>query len=124
MLSSVVPRVLEHVKTLLSKYNIDSVRIVGELCNKIQEHRMSDEVIGVLIDCEYLVDKIYELNATLPSSEHIPSEEVVEQCLAVRRLELHNWRLMLEYKLRRVEKSDILHFIHFYRILSQVGSIG
>jgi hypothetical protein len=54
-----------------------------------------DEVYKILIDCEYLIDKIFELNATLPSVERIPTDEIVEQCLRVRKIELHNWKSML-----------------------------
>lgn len=35
-LASPIPKILEQTKTLLAKYNIDSVKMVGGLCNKIQ----------------------------------------------------------------------------------------
>lgn len=44
--------------------------------------------------------------------------------MGVRRLELENWRGLLEVKLGRVEKSDTLEFIHFYRNFVQIGTLG
>lgn len=38
-LTEPIPKILNQTKNLLSKYNIDSVRIIGTLCNKIQEHK-------------------------------------------------------------------------------------
>ena len=65
-----------------------------------------------------------EVNSILPSAERIDDSEIVSQCLRMRRLELKNWKSMLAYKVGRVEKSDTIEFIHFYRNFIQIGNIG
>lgn len=87
--------ILLHTKQLLSKYSIDSVKAIAALCNKIQEHKAHDEVYKVLIDCEYLIEKIYELYPILPMSERIKADELESRCMAIRKVELANWKTML-----------------------------
>lgn len=58
-LASPIPKILEQTRSLLAKYNIDSVKVIGSLCNKIQEHKAHDEVYKILVDCEFLIEKIY-----------------------------------------------------------------
>ena len=41
-LTAPIPKILAKIKSLLLKYNIDSIRSLGTLCNKIQEHKIHD----------------------------------------------------------------------------------
>ena len=41
-LTAPIPNILSKIKVLLQKYNIDSIRTLGTLCNKIQEHKVHD----------------------------------------------------------------------------------
>lgn len=41
-LTAPIPKILAKTKALLQKYNIDSIRILGTLSNKIQEHKVHD----------------------------------------------------------------------------------
>ena len=54
-----IMNILYRVKELLKLYNIDSIKVLGTLCNKINEHSLQDEVYKVLTDCEHLTDKIF-----------------------------------------------------------------
>ena len=123
-LTAPIPKILSKIKVLLQKYNIDSIRTLGTLSNKIQEHKVHDEIYKVLADCEFLTDKMIEVNSILPSAERIDDSELVSQCLRMRRLELKNWKSMLAYKVTRIEKSDTIEFIHFYRNFIQISKIG
>lgn len=53
-------------------------------------------------------------------ANHINTQSLVENCLRVRKMELKNWKEMMELKLRRTEKSDMIEFIGLYKNIKQV----
>lgn len=71
----------------------------------------------VLVDCEYIIEKSFELNQILPAVERVPTDELIAECLKLRRLELKNWKSMLYYKQQRTQKSDTINMIQFYRLM-------
>jgi len=46
-----VPAIMEHIQLLLSKYPLDNIKNLAQICHKIQERRLSEEVYKILIDC-------------------------------------------------------------------------
>jgi hemoglobin-like flavoprotein len=115
-----LPAIMEQIHELLAKYPIDNIKKLANLCNKIQERSLYDEIYKILIDCEFLIEKIFEVNAILPMAAHIRTAAIIENCLRVRRLELANWRQMMELKLRRTEKSDMLEFLDLFKSLKEL----
>jgi midasin (ATPase involved in ribosome maturation) len=53
-------------------------------------------------------------------ANHIKLEKLIENCLRVRRLELNNWKEMMELKMRRTEKSDMIEFIDLYKSIKEI----
>jgi len=41
-------------------------------------------------------------------AQHINTASIVQNCLKVRRLELKNWKKMIDFKVRRTQQSDLL----------------
>jgi hypothetical protein len=72
------------------------------------------------VDCEYIIEKSFELNSILPAVERVPCDELIAECLKLRRLELKNWKSMLYYKQQRTQKSDTINLIEFYKTVKQV----
>lgn len=105
---------------MINKYPIDNIKNLSNICNKIQERSLYDEIYKILIDCEFLVEKIFEVNAILPMANHIKIDKLIENCLKVRRLELNNWKEMMELKVRRTEKSDMIEFIELYKNVREI----
>jgi midasin (ATPase involved in ribosome maturation) len=110
-----LPAVMEQIHDLLARYPIDNIKNLATICGKIQERSLFDEIYKILIDCEFLVEKIFEINAILPLASHIATDRLVQNCLRVRRLELANWRQMMDLKIRRTEKSDMVEFVDLFK---------
>lgn len=92
MLVEPLPTIMEEIHELINKYPIDNIKNLANICNKIQERSLFEEIYKILIDCEFLIEKVFEVNAILPMANHIKIEKMVENCLRVRRLELTNWK--------------------------------
>lgn len=86
---------------LINLYPIDNIKNLANLCNKIQERSLYDEVYKILTDCEYLIERIFEVNPILPIANHIHTHLLVQNCLRIRKMELNNWKEMMQLKLRR-----------------------
>lgn len=63
-----LPAIMEQIFVLINKYQIDTMKNLANICHKIQERSIYEEVYKVLIDCEFLIEKVYEINAILPIS--------------------------------------------------------
>jgi hypothetical protein len=53
-------------------------------------------------------------------ANHIKTDKIIENCLRVRRLELSNWKEMMDLKMRRTEKSDMIEFIDLYKNIKEI----
>lgn len=93
--------ILLQVHNLVNLYPIDNIKNLANICSKIQERSIYDEVYKILTDCEYLIEKIFEINPILPLANHIQTQTLIENCLRLRRIELKNWKDMLDLKVRR-----------------------
>lgn len=72
---------------LLGKYKIDTLKALAGQFGKVYEHKAyKDDVYKILVDCEYIIEKSFELNAILPAVERVPTDELVAECLKLRRL--------------------------------------
>lgn len=81
-----LPAILEQIHSLLQVYQTDNIKQLGTLCEKIYEHSLFDEIYKVLIDCEFLIEKTFEVNSVLPMVNHVHIDSLIENCLTVRRL--------------------------------------
>lgn len=70
-----IPKMLHQVHVLLQKYRIDSLKALAGQLGKLYEHKVcKDEVYKVLVDCEYIIEKSFELNSILPAAERVPCD--------------------------------------------------
>ena len=115
-----LPAILDHIHGLLALYPMDNIKQLATICGKIQERSIYEEVYKILTDCELLIEKIFEINPILPSINHIPVDALIQICLRVRRMELKNWKGMLDLKQRRIHISDMLELPPLFKILKQI----
>lgn len=89
-LCSSIPKILVEIKELSEiQKNLGTDKQIATLCNKIQQHRVHDEVYKILVDCEYLIELIYDLLSKLPlayKEKMTAHSELKKQCLSVRRI--------------------------------------
>lgn len=63
-----IPKMLNQVHILLGKYKIDTLKALAGLLGKVYEHKTyKDEVYKILVDCEFIIEKSFELNSILPA---------------------------------------------------------
>lgn len=63
------------------------------------------------------MEKILELNQTLPKANHVDCSALMKKLMEVRRLEMRSWECMLGVKDRKVEKADLVEMVHLCRML-------
>lgn len=85
-LVSPLATILQQIHRLIAEHPIDNIKNLANLCNKIQERSIYDEVYKILTDCEYLIERIFEVNPILPMAKHIQTKELIDNCLKIRKL--------------------------------------
>jgi hypothetical protein len=59
----------------MGKYKIDTLKALAGQLGKLYDHKaFKDEVYKVLVDCEYIIEKSFELNSILPAVERVPCD--------------------------------------------------
>lgn len=109
---------LAGLNRLMDFHNTDAARTIVLLINTILEQKiLTTEVYKLLASCEHAVEKIYELNQTLPKAYHIECGELTTRIIEIRRIEKNNWEGMLVIKDAKLHKADIVELVHLHRTL-------
>jgi hypothetical protein len=56
----------------------------------------------------------------LPAAQRVPCDELIGECLKLRRMELKNWKSMLHFKQQRTQKSDVINLIDFFKMMRMI----
>ena len=63
------------------------------------------------------MDKIIELNHTLPRNMRIAESGLCDKIILLRKIEMRNWANMVVLKEQRVEKNDLVEFVGLWRVM-------
>lgn len=119
-----ISQLLRHLHTLHSTFSSETTKTICLMLNTILEQRVfTTELYKLLSSCEHAVDKILELNQTLPKAHRVDCSALTSRLMEVRRIEMRNWECMLVVKERKIERADLVELVHLCRtVYSQLSA--
>lgn len=117
-LSDCTSILLENLNTLAAFYSSETTKSICLLLNTILDQKIfTTELYKLTSSCEHAVDKIIELNQTLPKQHHVDCSQMMAKLMEIRKLEMKNWECMLKIKEIKIEKADLVELVHLCRVL-------